>query len=189
MTRLQSSGPGRSRRRQRAQALVEFAITSPFLLLLLAGSIDFGMGYSARLEIANAARVGARWASLHSGDVHSGWSASASPAENTIQGQIIYAGDTRAIVNDDSHIVIKYYQWQQGTTTTTYCGKYSQASDGFVGAAKSGGGTYTQSQCVAVGNVVQVSVYYDYPVLTPLFNMLYGPTLSIGSQGSFVIQS
>ncbi len=170
--------------RQRGQSLVEFAITAPFLLLLLAAAIDFGMGYSARLEVANAARVGARWASLHSGDVNSGWSSVAQPAENTIEGQVIYAGDTRQIVNDNSHIQIKYYAWTPGTTTTTYCGKYSQATNAFVAS-----GTYTQAQCVAVDNIVQVTVYYDYPLLTPLFVSLYGQTISIGSSASFVIQS
>jgi Flp pilus assembly protein TadG len=172
------------RRRQDGQALVEFAITVPFLLLLLAAAIDFGMGFSARLEVANAARVGARWASLHSGDVNSGWSNVAVPADNTIQGQVIYAGDTRNIINDNAHIVIKYYIWTSGTTTTTYCGKYDQPTNTFVGV-----GAYTKSQCVAVGNVVQVTVYYDYPLLTPLFASLYGNTISIGSQASFVIQS
>lgn len=159
-------------------------MTLPFLLLLLAAAIDFGMGYSARLEVANAARVGARWASLHSGDVNSGWSAIATPAENTIQGQVIYAGDTRQIINDNSHIAIKYYKWTTGTTTTTYCGRYDQPSNAFVAATG-----YTQATCVVVGSVVQVTVKYDYPLLTPIFASLYGQTLSIGSSAAFVIQS
>ncbi|HVB77667.1 MAG TPA: TadE family protein [Candidatus Nitrosotalea sp.] len=177
------------RRRQRGQSLVEFAITAPILLLLLAGAIDFGNGYTVRLQVANAARVGARWASLHSGDVNQGWSSSSAPAENTIEGQVIYAGDTLSVINDDSHIQIYYYIWTQGTTTTTYCGRYSEATNSFVGGSISGGGSYTLSQCVAVDNIVQVTVYYDYPVLTPLFSSLFGPTISVGSQASFVIQS
>jgi Flp pilus assembly protein TadG len=172
------------RRHQVGQAMVEFALTTPVLLLLLAASIDFGMGYSARLEVANAARVGARWASLHSGDVNSGWSPITSPADNTIEGQVLYSGDTRNIVNNNAHIVIKYFVWTPGTTTTTYCGKYDQPTNLFVSA-----NGYTQAQCVAVGNVVQVAVYYDYPLLTPLFASLYGKTISIGSNASFVIQS
>lgn len=183
---------------QRGQALVEFAICSVFLLMLLAGAIDFGTAYSNRLEVANAARVGARWASLHSGDVSHGWTAVTNPAENTIPGQVVYAGDTRTILNDDTHLIIKYYIWTAGTTTTTYCGEYDQAhdntgsgggNDGFVGAAASGGGTYAESTCIAVGNVVQVTVRYDYPILTPMFSAMISKTLSIQSQAAFVIQS
>jgi len=181
---VKNSAHASRRRRQRGQAIVEFSITVPFLLLLLAAAIDFGMGYSARLEVANAARVGARWASLHSGDVNSGWSANATPAENTIQGQVIYGGDTRQILNDNNHIQVKYYAWTVGTTSTTYCGHYDQSTNTFVTA-----NSYTQAQCVAVGNVVQVTVKYDYPLLTPVFTSLYGQTISIGSSAAFVIQS
>lgn len=164
-----------------------------FLLLLLAGAIDFGMSYSDRLEVANAARVGARWASLHSGDYHHGWTNASNPAENTIPGQVLYAGDTRQLLNDDTHIVIQYYYWTPGTTTTTACGHYDQSldnlstggsNDGFVAA-----NSYTESQCIAVGNVAQVSVKYDYPVLTPIFATFFASTFPIVSNASFVIQS
>jgi Flp pilus assembly protein TadG len=175
---------------QRGQALVEFAISSTFLLLLLAGAIDFGMSYADRLEVANAARVGARWASLHSGDVKHGWANVSNPAENTIPGQVLYAGDTRQLLNDRNHLIIQYYYWTQGSATTTACGKYDQSldngttNDGFVSV-----NGYTESQCIAVGNVAQVIVNYDYPVLTPIFATFFSPTISVQSRASFVIQS
>ncbi len=175
---------------ERGQALVEFAISSMFLLLLLAGAIDFGMSYADRLEVANAARVGARWASLHSGDVNHGWTNASNPAENTIPGQILYAGDTRQILNDRNHVIIQYYNWTSSTTTTTYCGRYDQAldngttNDGFVAA-----NGYTEGQCIAVGNVAQVTVKYDYPVVTPIFATFFGQTVGVLSKASFVIQS
>ncbi len=161
-----------------------------FLLLLLAGAIDFGMSYSNRLEVANAARVGARWASLHSGDVKHGWTNLSNPAENTIPGQVLYAGDTRQLLNDKNHLIIQYYYWTQGSTTTTYCGRYDQSqdngstNDGFVAA-----GGYTEAQCIAVNNVVQVVVNYDYPVLTPIFATFFSQTFTVQSKASFVIQS
>ncbi len=160
-----------------------------FLLLLLAGAIDFGMSYADRLEVANAARVGARWASLHSGDVKHGWTNVSNPAENTIPGQVLYAGDTRQLINDTNHLIIQYYYWTPGSTTTTYCGRYDQsqdsgANDGFVAA-----GGFTESQCIAVGNVAQVIVSYDYPVLTPIFATFFSQTITVQSKASFVIQS
>jgi Flp pilus assembly protein TadG len=47
-------------RRQRGQALVEFAIVLPVFFLLVAGMIDFGLGIYSDLTLINAAREGAR---------------------------------------------------------------------------------------------------------------------------------
>jgi Flp pilus assembly protein TadG len=51
----------RSRRRGRGQALVEFAITLPILVLLVAGVVELGRGYSFAMATSNAARDGARY--------------------------------------------------------------------------------------------------------------------------------
>lgn len=45
-------------------AAVEFAIIAPLLFLLIFGLIDFGLAINARIVTANAAREGARVASL-----------------------------------------------------------------------------------------------------------------------------
>lgn len=47
-------------RRQRGQALTEFAIILPVFFLLVAGMIDFGLGIYSDLTLVNAAREGAR---------------------------------------------------------------------------------------------------------------------------------
>jgi len=44
-------------------ALVELALVSPLLLLLLFGAIDFGRAFFAGLEVANAAHAGAEYGS------------------------------------------------------------------------------------------------------------------------------
>ncbi|OGO89260.1 MAG: hypothetical protein A2Y15_09870 [Clostridiales bacterium GWF2_36_10] len=44
------------------QAVVEFAIIAPILLLILCGIIDFGWIFSAQLATNNCAREGARYA-------------------------------------------------------------------------------------------------------------------------------
>ena len=52
-------------------ALVEFAIVAPFLLLLLAGVLDYGMALSTAAAVASAARAGAQYGAssvAHSGD-------------------------------------------------------------------------------------------------------------------------
>lgn len=49
--------------RRRGSALVEFALMTPFLLLLLAGVLDYGQALSKATRIANAARIGAQYGS------------------------------------------------------------------------------------------------------------------------------
>jgi len=46
----------------RGQALVEFALIAPVLLVLVMGLLDFGQAYQVRITITNAAREGARLA-------------------------------------------------------------------------------------------------------------------------------
>src|SRR5712671_7548139 len=46
--------------RNRAQALVEFAIALPILILLVAGVLELGRGYSYAVATSDAARDGAR---------------------------------------------------------------------------------------------------------------------------------
>lgn len=51
-------------RRERGQSLVETAVVVPILLLLIAAVIDFGRAFDTYIVLTNAAREGARFASL-----------------------------------------------------------------------------------------------------------------------------
>jgi len=51
---------------QKGSTVVEFALILPFLLLILFAIINFGVLLYNQSVITNAAREGARWASLHS---------------------------------------------------------------------------------------------------------------------------
>jgi hypothetical protein len=53
------------RRKTRGQALVEFALTLPILLLLLLIALDFGRAFFGWVALNNAARVGANYAAAH----------------------------------------------------------------------------------------------------------------------------
>ena len=46
----------------RAQAVVEFALVLPFLVLLAAGAIDLANGFTAYIALSNGAREGAAYA-------------------------------------------------------------------------------------------------------------------------------
>lgn len=52
------------RARERGAAAVEFALVLPVLIIILVGVIDFGMVTNAQAIVANAARDGARVASM-----------------------------------------------------------------------------------------------------------------------------
>lgn len=53
-------------RRPRGQALVEFALVTPLLVVLLGGIVIFGVGVFYQQQLTNAAREAARYASIHS---------------------------------------------------------------------------------------------------------------------------
>jgi Flp pilus assembly protein TadG len=54
----------RRRHTQQGQALVEFAILLPVLLLLLLGIVQFGVTFNNYIQVTSAAREGARKASV-----------------------------------------------------------------------------------------------------------------------------
>jgi Flp pilus assembly protein TadG len=54
----------RYRKADGGQALVEFALVVPFLLLLLVGIVEFGRGWNQHQVITDAAREGARKAAI-----------------------------------------------------------------------------------------------------------------------------
>jgi Flp pilus assembly protein TadG len=159
------------------QAIVEFALVCTFLLLLIAGAVDFGTLYSQRLELDNAVRVGVRYAAENP----KLWTNNASPADNTIEGQIIYAGDTREIPNDDSHIAIKYYTYDKATQTKTYCGWFSAASNAYQTVA-----SIPQASCVIPGSLIEVTVTYNYALLTPVLQTIFGATVPVKARATMV---
>ena len=59
----------RSREGSRGQALTEVAMVAPLFFLMVFGTIDIGRVIWANDAVANAAREGARYASVHAGAV------------------------------------------------------------------------------------------------------------------------
>ena len=58
----------RTHRGRRGQNLTEFALVLPILILTMLGIVGFGFAYFARGSVENAAREGARYASIHPSD-------------------------------------------------------------------------------------------------------------------------
>jgi hypothetical protein len=56
------------RHREKGASLVEFALTAPFLILLLLGVIEFGYLFGEFNDVRHGAREGARVAAVNAGD-------------------------------------------------------------------------------------------------------------------------
>lgn len=148
--------------------MVEFALVSVVLMLLLGSVVEFGFLFGHKLELGNGARNGARWASNHS----TAWSAAASPPSNTIEGQVLAAGGTGALPNDDLHLAIDYLAVSGGAQTL--CGRYSGAGAAFV--AQPG---YTQATCVTPGSLVRVTLTNTYALVTGLLGAGVGSAVTL----------
>ncbi|HEX4755411.1 MAG TPA: TadE/TadG family type IV pilus assembly protein [Candidatus Dormibacteraeota bacterium] len=151
----------RHRTRGRGQAMLEFALIMPFFLVLAVGAVDFGNYYELRVTAVNALRDGARYGTTHP----TAWSNAATAATNSIEGLIQAEGGDPTIVNDDSHMLIAYYD--TSTSPFTECGYYVATSNSFAALS-----TYTQATCVKAGNEIRVQITDSFRPLVPLANYL-----------------
>ena len=152
--------------RQRGQALVEFALVSIPLALLLLGAIEFGLLFGHKIELGGAARAGARYAAGNPKQ----WSAAAAPASNSIEGQLLAAGGTASLPNDDTHITIEYFSVSGGASAL--CGWWHGGA--FVPLNGS-----SQAACVVDGNLVRVTVANTYPLFSNQFRSIFGTGVPI----------
>jgi Flp pilus assembly protein TadG len=105
------SMPRRHRRRagnRRGQALVEFALVMPILLLLILGLIDFARAWNVYQVITDAAREGARTAVIDDPTV----------SEDSVRTVIGNALQRASINTDDATIDIDGFRSGRGMPTT-----------------------------------------------------------------------
>jgi Flp pilus assembly protein TadG len=76
----------RKLRSGKGQSLVEFVVVLPVFLLLMAGIVDFGMGFKSYLELTNATREGARFAVV--GNPAGSWTSCSGAADGTVVGRV-----------------------------------------------------------------------------------------------------
>ena len=81
----------------KAQALIEFALLLPVLLLLLMGAIDFGRLFYVKIVLTNAAREGANYLSFHTFDQDDGFvqTFGAVEAEANSSGILVYPDEVQ----------------------------------------------------------------------------------------------
>ena len=81
---------------EKGQALVEFALALPILLMLLCGIIDFGWIYYNQITLNNAAREGARYAVIHY-DPSADWK---KDARDRMYDSMVGVSSAAAVVSD-----------------------------------------------------------------------------------------
>ena len=74
-------------RAERGQALIEFALAAPLLLVFLLALVDFGIAIDRRIILDHAVREGARYAAVGGDAFTSGTPTSASAIENYTTAQ------------------------------------------------------------------------------------------------------
>lgn len=104
-TRTSPAQPGRGRRRP-GQSLVELAVALPFVLLLMLGTVDLGRMFFDYIEIRNAVREGAAYASRNPTDTagaqsrvtgHGSFAAGATVSGPSFSGSCTTAGGTGSV--------------------------------------------------------------------------------------------
>jgi hypothetical protein len=75
-------------RSSKGQTIIEFALVTPIILLLLVGIIDFGMAMNRRIVLQHAAREGARMAAV-SEDMSGICSRTVDQAHGAIDGVVV----------------------------------------------------------------------------------------------------
>lgn len=88
----------KTKRNEKGQALVEFALVLPLLLALVCGIIDFGWIYYNQISLNNAAREGARYAVVHyADDPLQTWK---TEAETRMMNSMVGISSANAIISD-----------------------------------------------------------------------------------------
>jgi Flp pilus assembly protein TadG len=162
-------------RSARGQSLVEFALVLPIFILLLFGLIDGGRLVYQHSVLSQAAREGARLAS-----VEASWIGSSDAGCGSAGGPVCPASAT-ALKSD---VVVAANRMITPFATVT-------AADVFLRCDPSGGtptGNWTGTSCSsnAAGNVASVRVTGTFRPITPVISSIVG-TVSMSASTSMVI--
>ncbi len=147
------ASPTKSNSKERAQSLVELAISLTILLLLLSGAVTFGMALFSYVSIRDAAQEGALYGSFNpcvlevDGTCHRN-----STLNRTAIVARIRASSTSPIDFSNTSVIPDSY-----ISTTLTTGQPCEGSD------TSGN-----------PNALQVSIGYDYPIFMPFVGAILG---------------
>lgn len=148
------------RRREGGQALLEFALVFPVIVLVLISFLEIGRAVNDYNTLTNAARQGARVAAVNQISAHTECNESR-PVEDPLNAHWSIWGCVMAASSP--------MQIASGDISVTY--------------AAPAGTTLVCTSPLHVGCIASVTVTYNYSVATPFVNKLIGPmTMSQTSQ-------
>jgi Flp pilus assembly protein TadG len=149
---------------RRGVAAIEFAIVAPVLLMVLAGTADFGLIRFGKSQMANGVAQGIEYALLQGPSV---------TAANVIS--MVQAGATRAGLANSVTVVV--------TGPACYCVTTASFPAALVTPSTALSGTYTctntcTSPAVAPAPFMTVRASYVYQPLLPFYSQLASPTVA-----------
>lgn len=156
------------RRARSAQALVEFALLLPLMLLILLGVVDFGRCFYFWTSIANAAREGARYGSTHPTYVTN----ACKTDPNNVKYRVKQEAGTTMVIND-ADIAVYWVDATTGATTdATNCNPLP------------GDRRVYQNP-----NAIRVDVTYNFRAFTPLISSFWGGgALRLSSSAVMIVE-
>jgi Flp pilus assembly protein TadG len=146
------------------QALVEFALLLPVLMLIFVVALDFGRLFFSYVQVVNAAREAANNAASEARYVQNG----------TLAASDYYLGIINA-ANQESNV-----QGQQGATASLAV----SSPDCFTPASASiscDSAPQDSTTAMGIGNSVKVTVTQPFTFLTPLIGDVFGGTLDLSA--------
>jgi Flp pilus assembly protein TadG len=150
-----------ARHRSRGQALVEFALVFPVFVLMLFGLIDMGRYVYFSSTLSQAAREGARLAS-----VEASWLGSADPSCGTAGGPVCPANV--AALRD--HVQVAANRMMAPFAPVAVSSVYLNCSD----AAPTGNWTTATCGSPYPGALVSVRIVSQFNVITPMVSQIVG---------------
>lgn len=155
--------------RDRGQTLVEFALVFPIFILLLFAVIDGGRYVFANSTVSNAAREGARLAS-----VEASWLTSTDASCGAAGGPVCPANN--GILMTDIT-----------TAANRQMAPFGSVSNVYLDCVASGGtpptGAWTGNTCAApaAGGLISIRVTYTWSAITPVIGNILGTITTTGS--------
>lgn len=159
--------PLRHRSRTRGQALVEFALVLPVMMLVLLVTVDFGRLFFSYVEVVNAAREAANNAASQARYVQNG----------TLSDSDYYLGIVNAATQETNA------QSQRGAATPIAVSSPA-CFDPSSQAIACGAAPQDSTMAIGIGNRVTVSVTQPFTFFTPFIGGFFGGTLNLSSSAT-----
>ncbi len=151
--------PHRTRRSERGASILELAVITPVMVLIVMGVLDMARGYKMQIELSNAAREGAAYAQFYPNDVYC---ASRDDITERVQ-------DERDGIVVTNAFTVKVFRADAG-------GNLNIEVTGCGGTA------------VKAGDRVRVEVSGIFDVFTPLIERISGPVIYVKRSAVVVVQ-